>query len=209
MPRTKLSIAMLAGIVALGCASTSFVSSWTAPDARPLHVKGAKVVAVAMFESESARRVAEDTIARELSKRGAQGMPMYKLLPDASPESEAQARTALEGEDVAGLIVMRPIATDKEVTLSPGAYSGPRYGAYWGGYYGFGWTYPWHMDLRPEPEIHTHDVVYVETLIYSLRQNKLVWAGQSRTTDPESVSELVNELADATAKQLEKADLIE
>ena len=209
MKRTGPWIAVLVGIFALGCASTSFVSSWTAPDATPLRVKGAKVVAVAMFESESARRVAEDRIAAELSKRGAIGVPMYKLMPDKTPESEAQARDALEGADVAGVVVMRPIASDKEITISPGAYTGPRYGAYWGGYYGFGWTYPWDMSLYAEPEIRTHDVVYVETLIYSLRQNKLVWAGQSRTTDPDNVDELVGELADATAEQLEKANLID
>ena len=64
------------------------------------------------------------------------------------------------------------------------------------------------MHLRAQPEVHTHDIVYVETLIYSLRQNKLVWAGQSRTTDPDSVDELVSELADAAAAQLENAELI-
>ena len=124
MKRTSLGMAALAGAAALGCATTSFVSSWKAPDATPLQVKGAKVVAVAMFESESARRVAEDTIARELSERGAVGMPMYKILPDKSPESERQARDALEGQDVAGVVVMRPIATDKKIVISPGAYTG-------------------------------------------------------------------------------------
>jgi hypothetical protein len=199
--------ATLAAIV-LGCAATSFVSSWKAPDAAPLQLRGAKVVAVVMDTSEASRRVAEDRMARELTERGAVGIPMYKILPDTSPESEAAARDALEGQNIAGLVVMRPIGTDQEIVVTPGMYTGPRYGAYWGGYYGFGWAEPWGMEPTSGAEVRINQVVWVETLIYSLRQNKLVWAGQSRTTNPATVDELVTELADETAAELEKMGLI-
>jgi hypothetical protein len=201
--------ATLVTLAMLGCTSTSFVSSWSSPAATPLRVKGAKVVAVAMMESESSRRVAEDRMASELNARGAEGLAMYKILPDTSPESEAEARDALEGQDIAGLIVMRPIATEQEVTVSPGTYAGPRYDGYWGGYYGYGWGAPWGTGFAAGgPELRTDTVVWVETLVYSLRQNKLVWAGQSRTTNPDNVDELVAELSTAAAAELEKAGLI-
>jgi hypothetical protein len=48
----------------------------------------------------------------------------------------------------------------------------------------------------------------VETLVYSLKQNKLVWSGQSKTTNPPEVEGLVKELAAATADALKKAGLI-
>jgi hypothetical protein len=57
-------------------------------------------------------------------------------------------------------------------------------------------------------EIRTDTIVVVETLIYSLKQNKLVWGGQSRTTNPKNVDQLVKKLAAAAATELEKQGLI-
>jgi hypothetical protein len=51
-------------------------------------------------------------------------------------------------------------------------------------------------------------VVAVETLIYSLKDDKLLWAGTSRTTNPDTLSDLVTEVADAVAKQAAKQGLI-
>jgi hypothetical protein len=46
-------------------------------------------------------------------------------------------------------------------------------------------------------------------MVYSLRQNKLVWAGQSRTTNPRDVDAFVRKLAAATAKELQKQGLLQ
>ena len=56
-------------------------------------------------------------------------------------------------------------------------------------------------------EIRTYTVVSVETLVYSLRQNKLVWGGQSTTTNPASVDRLVHDTAAKVAK-LERQGLL-
>jgi hypothetical protein len=57
-------------------------------------------------------------------------------------------------------------------------------------------------------EIRTDTIVVVETLIYSLKQNKLVWGAQSRTTNPKNVDQLVKKLATAAAEELKKQGLI-
>jgi hypothetical protein len=58
-------------LVLSGCASSPFVSSWKAPDATPLEMQGAKVAAIVMMNNDASRRVAEDTLAREISARDA------------------------------------------------------------------------------------------------------------------------------------------
>jgi hypothetical protein len=50
--------------------------------------------------------------------------------------------------------------------------------------------------------------VTVETLVYSLRQDKLLWAGTSRTSNPEGIQSLIYEIADAVANQMSKQGLI-
>ena len=48
----------------------------------------------------------------------------------------------------------------------------------------------------------------VETLVYSLQQNKLIWAGQSKTTNPSRVDDFVRELAVGVAEEMKKAGLL-
>jgi hypothetical protein len=61
---------------------------------------------------------------------------------------------------------------------------------------------------RGTAEIRTYTVVSVETLVYSLRQNKLVWGGQSTTTNPSSVDRLVHDTATKVARELERQGLL-
>ena len=51
-------------------------------------------------------------------------------------------------------------------------------------------------------------VVKIETLVYSLDQDKLVWAGVSRTGDPTQVDSFITEVAKACADQMEKDGLL-
>ena len=151
----------------------------------------AKVAAVVMANDQAIRLAGEEALARELSARGAEGVPMYTLLAGADPD-EAKARTAAERAGVVGVVVLRPVRVDKEI-LSTLISSDPVYGGFWGGYYGHGWG-----SAPSAAEIRTDTIIIVETLVYSLHQNKLVWSGQSKTTNPANL----NRLIENTAKQV-------
>jgi hypothetical protein len=199
-----LGLATAAALACAACAGTPFVSSWRAPNAEPLQIAGAKVAAVAMIDQVASRRAAEDAIARELTARGAIGVPMYTIHPDTGPSDEPAARAALEREGFTGLVVFRPLGTEREVVSTP-TYWGPAYSMYWGGYYSFGWGMPWH---GYGVEIHTDKIVSVETLVYSLRQNMLVWGGQSTSINPPTFDRLIHETAIKVAKELERQGLL-
>ena len=51
-------------------------------------------------------------------------------------------------------------------------------------------------------------VVKVETLVYSLVQDQLVWAGVSRTVDPARIDDFITELAAAVTNQMAKEGLL-
>jgi hypothetical protein len=203
---SRASPVALAAILT-ACSSAPFVSTWRAPDAQPLDVRGSKVAAVVMVNNEASRRVAEDKLAQEISARGAVGVPMYVLYPDAKPSNEPEARAALEQAGVLGIVVIRPVSVDKEIESRPVTYSEPIYRGYWGGYYGAGWGTPWGASWSGG-EIQTNTVVRVETLVYSLKQNKLVWAGESRLVNPSSIDKTIDRLATAAAMELHKQGLI-
>jgi hypothetical protein len=54
----------------------------------------------------------------------------------------------------------------------------------------------------------TTEVVEVEVLVYSLKQNVLVWAGKSQSTEPGKVDEFVTRLAAEVVKELKDRRLI-
>jgi hypothetical protein len=187
----------LAALLTSACSSTTFVSSWRPPSARPVNMKGAKVAAVVLVNNPASRRTAEDTLAAEISRRGPVGVALYRMLPNATAGQEAEVRAALEKANFKGVVVMRPIAAKQQLSVS----AQPGYNHYWGGYYGYGWGTAY--------EYRADTVVSVDIRVYSLEQNQLIWAGESQTTNPERVDEFVIELADATADELSRRGLID
>ena len=199
MRRIKRWIWLCAVVGLSGCA-TGLVSSWKAVDAQPFQLRGEKVAAVVMASDQTTRRAGEHALARELSARGAQGIPMYTLLGDAPPD-EAKARAAAEKAGIVGVVVLRPVRIDKELSSTPASYSGPMYGAFWGGYYGMGWG-------AAGGGIRTDTIIIIETLVYSLQQNKLLWGGQSKTRNPANLDRLIVDTAEQVADELVRQGLI-
>jgi hypothetical protein len=202
-------IGVLGVSLILSACASGFVSSWKAPDAQPLQVTGSKVAAMVMMKDQTQRRAAEDALARELNARGAMGVAAYTVLPpNQSLDDEAAVRAILEREGFQGVVAMRPISTEKEISSTPPTYAGPVYGGFWGGYYPYGWGAAYGPAVVSPGEIRTDTIVTIETLVYSLRQNKLVWAGQSKSTNPSTVDRLVKETAKKAATELSKQGLL-
>lgn len=213
----KFGLTSAALLLAVGCSSTSgsakapsttpaeastttFITSWKSPTARPLNVQGAKVAAVVILSDVASRRAAEDKLASEISARGGVGVPMYSLVEPSNVAAEPIARDALEKAEVKGVVVLHPSPTETEP--APQDYTGAPYNSYWDGYYSYGFGSLW--DNKPA----YRTFVSVETLVYSLAQNQLVWAGRSKTTNPATLNELITEVAAATATELTRSALL-
>src|SRR3954447_20758561 len=196
---------LLAAILLSSCASSSLTTTWKDPGATPLEFRGNKVVAIVMVKDQPTRRLAEDRLAQQIAVRGAEGRSLYSLIPNATADNEQQTRAALEAAGVKGAIVMRPVHVDTEVRVTE-PYQEPSYASFWGGYYGYGFSLSY--STPRESTVTEKKTVYLETLVYSLDQNKLVWAGRSTTTDPDTLTALIEEVAAATTTELQKQGLI-
>jgi hypothetical protein len=198
-------LAMVA-VTAVGCASTSFVSSWQAPVEGTIQFDNKRVAAVVVSADETTRRAGETALAREISARGAQGVPSYTLLSEEDAKDKDAAKKKLQDAKIEGAVIMRAISNEQEISYSPGT---GWYGAYpyYGSFYGY-WGYGWGMAYDPG-YLRTDRVVLVETLVYSLAQDKLLWAGKSKTTNPENLQKFISELADAAAKEMRKAGFVD
>jgi hypothetical protein len=204
MSRLSYALSFGAALLLLSACteSTVFVSTWKAPDATVIAPGNKTVAAVFVSTDESQRRAAEDTLAADLSARGSRGIASYVMLPAKQHYNADAARARLKEAGANGVVVMRVVAKDQQVTISPGAPP-PRYYGGFGPYWGYGWDYAY-----SQPTVYTDTLVSVETLVYSLDQDKLLWASTSRTTNPKDLATLVTEVAAATVAEMTKQGLL-
>ena len=213
MIRSKRVLAVLLAIVAAACATGSnFTSSWTAPDAQPLRFAGKKVAALVISKDESVRRGAEDELSYQLTKRGAKGIPSYALVPTDAAQDREKAKAAFEKAGIAGVVSMRVVGKNQELNYQPGsAWANPwgsaYYGSFWGGagggYYACGWG-----GVYDPGYLRTDTIVTIETLVYSLEQDKLVWAGMSQTSNPERADDMIRAQVEKAVQELRKRGLV-
>jgi len=187
---------------ATGCATTNFSYTWKSPDAQPVHLNGQKVLAVCLTTSDAQRLAAEDALARELTELGAQGVASYTLFPAEQVKDVEKVKARLLREGFDGVVTMRVVGQRERVTHTPGPWAGPTYGGF-GGYWGYGWE-----SVYDPGYLIKETIVSVETLVYSVKQDKLLWAGVSETTDPSKVDAFLKEVADAVVNEMKKAGLL-
>jgi hypothetical protein len=189
------------------CTSTTFVSTWKAPEAKTFQASGQKVAAVFIGKDEAQRRVAEDTLVQQINSRGAQGIATYDLIPSSELENLDSVKSRLADAGVEGVVAMRVIEEKERVSVS---YSAPRptFAPYYWDFWSY-WGYGWGRAYQPA-EVRTDTILSMETLVYSLQDDKdtLVWAGTSRTVNPDKVDELVTEVAQAASREMTRQGLL-
>ena len=139
-----------------------------------------------MSKEETVRRGGEDQPGAELQQLGLRPISSYTLVPTPLVDDRVRAEAAIRSSGAVAVFVVRPIAVDNEqryvqtATTAPVPGFGPFYASGWGS--GYGGYYV------------TDTVVRLETLVFDLRQDKLIWAGQSATTNPDKLEDFVREL---------------
>jgi hypothetical protein len=176
-----------------------------------LNFGGAKVAALVISGNKSFRLPAEDELARQITAQGAVGIAAYTLVPDDAIADQERSKALMEKAGVVGVVSMRVVSNQQRITSTPSTFwVGPPHSAFWGrpgwgrpGYWGWGWGF------ASAPVIQTDTLVSVETLIFDLSQDKLIWVATSRTTNPSNVQGLVRDLSRASASQLRRQGLIQ
>jgi hypothetical protein len=180
--------------------STKIVKSWMEPGASVTADSQNKVLVIALVKDETSRRVIEDELAKRIK---ATAVPSYKLLTPEMLEaaSEEALNSTLKQGSFTHILLMRLADVEKETSYVPGTTTG-YYGGY-GRYYGYG------ASMYSSPGYYQTDKNYfVETMIYAVGNNKLLWTGTSKTVNPSKLDKTVNEIADVvTAKMKENGFL--
>lgn len=176
--------------------STSIRETWTNPNAKPLLFT--KIFVVAPLATDSQRRTAEDAIATKI--KSAPAVPSYTVLSLEELKDIAVVKAKVKEIGCDGAILVRKAGEkiDKEVYRSATYTPQP----FWDQYsYGFA------TSVTQTHVIETK-MIQVETKIFSLNDEMLVWSGLTESADPGSLIKLINEMAPVISDELRRKQLI-
>jgi hypothetical protein len=196
-----VTVAVLAAaVVSLG-AKTKFESVWKSPEAATVTFAGAKVAALVIDKDDSLRVAGEEALVRELTARGIQGVASYRMMPKELAQDAAQARIWYEKAGVQGVVALRVVNDDRRKTIVPSTWTSTYYTSLWG-YYGYGYGAMYTPGYTRDERI-----VSIETLIFSVPKDALMWAGLSVTENPKDGRKVITEVVKEAVKEMRKQGL--
>jgi hypothetical protein len=186
---------LFAGMIACS-PSTQIVKSWRDPGATVSASGSYKVLVLGLVKDESSRRIVEDALVRRLNGKG---IASYTVITEdmikAAKEDQLAEKLAQGG--FTHLLMVRLADIEKETSYVPGTTTG-YYGGY-GRYYGYG------AGMYTTPGYYTQDKNYfVETAVYSITPDKLLWTGTTKTVNPSKMDKTITEIAETVADQMKK-----
>ena len=190
-----------AGLGLASCsASTSLKNSWRDPSfTGPLEFN--KVLVVMVTKDGATRRTVEDAVVKRIiARRHVEAVPSYTVLMDSDLRDKEHAKAIVEQAGFDGAVALRIVGVDKEVNYVPGSYPSPYYN-FWG-YYDYAWP-----AVYDPGYLQTDTIVNVETLVYSVKDGKLVWTGTTETFNPSNIDDMVDGIASAVSSELAKQGL--
>lgn len=179
------------------CATTTTTSVW-----RDSTYEGSvkKILVMGISQKPAVKRFFEDEFVRQLRQRGTEAVAGYTVLPYGEKiDREFIAAKAKEiGADA--VLVTRPLGAKTERTYVPGqAYVVP--GAYrrWGSYYGYAYSPGYVVE---------DEYVYLETNLFDIATEKLIWSAESETVLSASDQTLIRSFINTIVAKLSADKLI-
>jgi hypothetical protein len=186
-----LCLAAIAWLSA-GCGSSTKVEqTWTAPNAQRAPLGN---VVTVCFSDGTMRRNVEDAMARKLAEAGIHATPSYTLLSDQELQQRDAAKAKLASAGFDGVVALRLVSKEHQLQYIPSTFDG-----YWGP--------GWGMAYDPG-DVAIETVLRVETSAYSLTSGQLVWSEITKTVDPDSPRQGIDQVTTVAAREMQKDGIL-
>jgi hypothetical protein len=162
-----------------------------------------KVLVAGIMENYVARQEFEDQMKKLLANYGVEGVPSYMVLPPRNEMMDGEMKQRIQESSLDGVLVVRPraVGSSSDEFVSDGSYVPPP------GYYTF-WSY-WDMAYDPANSPKQENApVRVEFNLYSTKDERLVWSGETDTIYSSSFDKIRKQYALALVKRLKKDRII-
>lgn len=214
------------GLMVLGLSScstqTALETNWVLPDYQGRRLD--KLAVIGVMRGEDLSTAFETSMVAQLEEKGIDAVPGFTFLRGQRSElSKADLSKRLDGTAADGVLLFRVVGVDRSGRyVPPTTYISPVDPAasawwddpYWGYYnpYPHGYWEYWYPSIQvvSAPGYwETSETYRVQSALYRIEDDKLIWTAVSNTYDPISETDLASSLADVVARQLRKAQLVD
>jgi len=190
---------VFSGFLILACGGTRLIKTEVDETRRGEPVSDILVIAIA--DKKETRESFERKFVAQLKAVGVEAVSSAEAIPmpaDLKLEKEAILKVVEEYENDA-VIITHLAGFDKEETFTrTGGLSLGFYGHY-GGIY----------DIVHDPGYYSeYTTVRLETNLYDVKTEKLLWSGQSETQDVKSINKLIDDVLALVIRELQKNNLL-
>jgi hypothetical protein len=147
------------------------------------------------------RRLYEDHMVRALEGEGVTARASWVMFPDDDQLEAKNVVRAVSQGNFDAVVIARLLSVDDEVEYVPGKppTSSDEYMS------GYNEAYA----VNSDPGYYRTNTLYsVETALYSIRDEMLVWVVRSETVNPDSVREVIQSVSSSVAKKMKADGLI-
>ena len=196
------SILVFALLVSCSTTNTVVLDSWKDPNTSVQKEHFKKISVVALVKNELVRRRIEDLFT-EIDPIFHSS---YNFLNETSNIDKELLVKLLKSENVDGVVTMRLVDKTKETDYVQG--STMPYNNYYG-YRGYGYLFNnWYGTYSPyyyTPGYYVENTYYiVETNIFSLAENKLIWSALTKTKQFNDIENGINDIIAALVQEMKK-----
>lgn len=189
-----LAVVVLVSGLSSGCASTKIVNTWKDPTfAGPLDFK--KTVVFGFDVDPYSRNVAEDVVVERIGAHRA--VASHDFLAEEDRASTARVKEKLKQGGVDGVITLA--LAGSQTAMSRDAGGAEPFYTYYDRANAF---------ILTESGTDTSTTYYVETRIYDVPSDRVVWRAISATVDPKQVHQATTDIAKAVGAELRRQKLI-
>lgn len=171
-----------------------------------------KILVLGVFKDDIQRRSFEATFVKEVNAKNKQAVAGYTLMPEAEDYDSKEDILAVVKKMGADSVLITSYkgTVEKQREVPPRVDYVPRMGMGYGRYgYGYSGYYGSRYDTVYRPGYTVTDsVVQLETRVFSVANEKLVWAGKSKSVNVSSGEKLVKELVKLVVKDMKESGLI-
>ena len=198
MKKTLVSAALILFLISAVEAGIKFTYTWKSPEAVPVSFAGKKVAVMLVSTNRAPRAAAEEALAKEITKRGAEGIPAGSIVGESDLRDPAIAKEKFKEQNVDGVVIIK--GTPKgDMEYDPDMWKNPIYKDIWGFT-----SKSWEEEAGRKPA----DVKFVVKIaVYALEQDRMIWLGTTEMKSSKLV-EFVQGVVDEIAEEMQKEGLL-
>jgi len=164
--------------------------------------KAQKILVIMVAKSPDMRELFEDRFVGELNSRGNNTFQSYTIVPMEQLRDKEVVKSKIKSSGADTVLISRLVDTKTIESYNPGLiYVVPASYYDWWGYYAvvfadYGYT-------------GNVAVAYIETNLYDVKSEKLIWSGHSKTERTEGEQQLITAFIKLMIRKLSSAGLIQ